>query len=601
MPNTEQTMPSDAEPNVFWRIALFVLCAWILFSHLGKPALFEPDEGRNAEVAREVLLLNDWVTPHYDFIPRLDKPALYFDLVALSYKIFGVSQWSARFPSALAAFGCLFLTYLISRKLFDRRVALWSALILLTTIEFFILSQAVILDMLLTIFLTLGLACFFVGQLKADSGGGRAEFLLMYAAFAAATATKGPIGFLLPGLIICSYILFTRQVTLLRRMELSLGIPLFVVTAVSWYLLAESRNPGYVRHFLWEENILRFATNRFHRTHPWYFYLLALSGGFLPWTFLLPSAAVELSRRPLGRERLFLILWVAVPLIFFSLSSSKLFHYILPVFPPLAVIVGATVGNAFKNSQAKTIRLAAFPMAGYGLLSFALAAVLAQPGILPDLVRSNFGDTLPQVPFLPIVGLLGLTIVAVLGVGLRLWRNPVFIHVATVAAFVLFLQFVDPIVSAVADHRSSRLLAEKAARHIGAADQLVLFGGYPSSLPFYLDIRQPIWVVWSGGKGQVLGSDYVAIKKPEPAPGYGQVLYTFYPFAELWKASDRRLLAFVDSKALDRFERLVQTPVRVIANHGHMVLVESSNLNTTQDDKSFPNSPRSNLTSPHSS
>jgi hypothetical protein len=416
-----------------------------------------------------------------------------------------------------------------------------------------------------------------------------------------ATATKGPIGVLLPGAIICLYLLLTRQIGLLRRMKLFLGVPIFVLTAVSWYLLAELQNPGYVQHFLWEENVARFATTHFHRTHPWYFYLLALPVGFFPWTFLLPSAAVEFSRRPINRERLFLILWVLVPLVFFSLSSSKMFHYILPIFPPLAVMVGATVANAFKNSQAKTIRLAAFPMAGYGLLSVALAAVLAQPGILPDLVRSNFGDTLPQVPFLPIAGLLGVTIVAVLGVGLRLWRNPVFIHVATVAAFVLFLQFVDPIVSAVADHRSSRLLAEKAARHIGATDQLVLFGGYPSSLPFYLDIRQPIWVVWSGGKGQVLGSDYVAIKKPEPAPGYGQVLYTFYPFAELWKASNRRLLAFVDSKALDRFEQLVQTPVRVIANHGHMVLVKSSNPNTTQNDKSLPNFPRSNLTTPRSS
>jgi hypothetical protein len=136
-------------------IALCLFCLVILFSDLGAAALFEPDEGRNAEVAREILLLRDRVTPHYDFIPRLDKPVFFFGLVALSFKIFGLSEWSARLPSVLAALGCLSLTYVLAGAIFGRRAALWSVLILVTSIEFFALSRVVILDMVLTFFITL--------------------------------------------------------------------------------------------------------------------------------------------------------------------------------------------------------------------------------------------------------------------------------------------------------------------------------------------------------------------------------------------------------------------------------------------------------------
>jgi hypothetical protein len=187
-----------ADSPRYWTIGLFIFSAWVLFSNLGVVALIESDEGRNAEIAREILLLRDWVTPHYDFIARLDKPILFFDLVALSYKVFGISEWSARLPSALTAFGCLSLTYFFSGSLFGRWAALWSALILLTSLEFFALSRIVILDMLLTFFLTLALCCFFLGQRGVDQGKGKMSFLLMYVAMGAATLVKGPIGVMLP-------------------------------------------------------------------------------------------------------------------------------------------------------------------------------------------------------------------------------------------------------------------------------------------------------------------------------------------------------------------------------------------------------------------
>ena len=207
-------------PAIYWTIGLIIFSLCVLFSHLGTAVLFEPDEGRNAEIAREILLLRDWVTPHYDFIPRLDKPISYFWLAVLSFHLFGLSEWSARLPSALAAFACLSVTYALARAMFGRWAALWSVLVLLTSIEFFALSRIVILDMLLTFFLSLALCAFFLGQREVAAGKSRLYFLLMYVAMGAATLVKGPIGFLLPAAVIFFYLLLTKRWALLRKLNL---------------------------------------------------------------------------------------------------------------------------------------------------------------------------------------------------------------------------------------------------------------------------------------------------------------------------------------------------------------------------------------------
>ena len=557
------------ELHSFWGVVLLLFCGWALFGHLGQAGLFEPDEGRNAEIAREIQLLKDWVTPHYDFLPRLDKPILFFDLVALSYRFFGLSEWSARLPSALAALGCLLLTYRLSYVLFGRTAALWSALTLVTSIEFFALSQIVILDMLLAFFLTLGLSCFLLGRIAIDRKR-RAYFLCMYLAFGAATLTKGPIGFVLPAMVIFSYLVATRNWSLLRRMELPLGIPLFLLAASSWYVLAEFANPGYLRHFLLQENLARFATDRFHRTQPWYFYFLALPAGFFPWSALLPSVVATLRRRWRSEDHLYLVLWISVPLLVLSLSSSKMVHYILPIFPPLAIVVGAAVAGAFRDSRVWT---AAFPATVYFLFSVILMIVLIWPEVLSAVSMINATQGGAHVPVIAAGSVLFLLILVVGIERPRLVRNPAGFYCATIAAFTLFTLLAPVITVPISDYRSSRSLAERAAPYITASDQLVLYGGYPSSLPFYLKIASPISVVWSGDKRQVLGSDYIALKRPKAAAGNGKVLYSHDEFIQLWQESDRRLVAFVDRGALNRFKRLVSLPFSVLMQSGDTILI----------------------------
>ena len=141
--------------------SLRVVCLVILFANLGGAAFFDPDEGRNAEKAREILLLNDWVTPHENFLPTLDKPIAFYWPVALSFKLFGFSEWAARLPSALAALGCLLLVAQLARRHWGARTALWSCLVLATSVEFFFFARLVNLDMSLTFFITMALFSFY--------------------------------------------------------------------------------------------------------------------------------------------------------------------------------------------------------------------------------------------------------------------------------------------------------------------------------------------------------------------------------------------------------------------------------------------------------
>ena len=164
--------------------------------------MFEPDEGRNAEKAREILVLNDWITPHENFHAVLDKPIFFYWLIALSYKLFGVSEWAARLPSALAAFGCIVMVYFFVRRWWGEWEARWSVLVLATSAGYFVFSRLVIFDMTLTAFIMLALSAFYQATHEPDSTGSWTTCAILYGALGAATLTKGLVGLVVPGIIV---------------------------------------------------------------------------------------------------------------------------------------------------------------------------------------------------------------------------------------------------------------------------------------------------------------------------------------------------------------------------------------------------------------
>ncbi|MBM4299554.1 MAG: glycosyltransferase family 39 protein, partial [Deltaproteobacteria bacterium] len=278
-PQTEAATATDSLerwlPCIVGAGAIFVL-----FYQLGNAALFEPDEGRNAEKARQILLLGDWVTPHENFHPVLDKPIFFYWLIALCYILFGISEWAARLPSALAALGCVILVYAFARIQWGKAQALWSSLILLTSLEFFLLARLVIFDMALTFLLTLALCAFYLASQSDDAKRRRALCLLMYASLAAATLLKGLIGVVLPGMVIIAYLLLTQRWSLLRRLYLVPGALIFLAIVLPWYLEMGARHEGYLRYYFWDEHFGRFASDKFGRSQPWYYFIFVALIGF---------------------------------------------------------------------------------------------------------------------------------------------------------------------------------------------------------------------------------------------------------------------------------------------------------------------------------
>ena len=562
----------ESRQEILWTGALALLCFFVLFHNLGAAALFEPDEGRNAEVAREILLLKDWVTPHYDFIPYLDKPMFFYWPVALAYKLFGVSEWSARLPSALAALGCVLLVYNLAQRPLGAWGGLWSSLVLLTSPAFFAFSRTVIFDMPLTFFITLALWAFYRGK-SADGKPKRLFFLVMYGAMGCATLVKGPIGFVLPAMAISLYLLLTQRWSILREMDVAVGLWLFILVAAPWYLWVELRNPGYIRYFLLEENLLRYLTPHFNRGQPWYYYVEVLAVGFFPWSALIYAPFKQIATALRDERRLFLLLWAVLPLLFFSLSVAKQPGYILPIFPPLSVLMGEAITRMLRASSTKARRPLAIPW----LILLAALSCFTLALSLPDLLTGHLKQQPLEVlalirqisgPFIPL-----LLMLAALSAGASIWAEPRLYYLISCVFFSIFHLFGVAAMELISQMRSSQHLAEKAALLIRPGDQMVIYDSYLSSLPFYLRVDRPIWVVSPGRRSTIMGSLYMAERKPQPSAGFGKTVLSFEEFSEVWNQSPARLLVFADEKRLAPLYQEASVSPKRLLTVGRVALV----------------------------
>ncbi|MGH9327421.1 MAG: glycosyltransferase family 39 protein [Terriglobia bacterium] len=349
---------SSAQPHSFlpssrsW-LLLLVVAAGLFFIGLGRLPLLEPDEGRNAEVAREMLKTHDWITPHYDGLPYLDKPAFFFWMVAGSFRCFGLSEWAARLPSALLALGTALLAGLMGKKMFGARAGIRAGIILAASPLVFAFARLVIFDMPLTFLVSLALFFFWLGSRQSERGLG--IDVAAFASMGIATLIKGPVGFLLPLITLAVYHALSRQFRKLRRVHWAAGWGVFLVITLPWFIEVCLHNPGFARYALWRESLLRFATGgHLHRTQGPFYYIPIYFGGFFPWSFFLLCIAWGRLKqwRALGegahRSELFLLSWAGVVFVFFTISHSKLPGYFLPAMVPLSLLVAA----AWKDADA---------------------------------------------------------------------------------------------------------------------------------------------------------------------------------------------------------------------------------------------------------
>jgi 4-amino-4-deoxy-L-arabinose transferase-like glycosyltransferase len=325
----------------------------VWFALLAGRPLFDPDEGRYAEIPREMLSGGDWVIPHLNALVYLEKPPLQYWLTALTFRAFGQSEFTARLCTGLAGFLSLVMVFLLGRKLWGPDAGFRALAYMTASALFVLLGHQLTLDMLLSFFLTAALCCFLAAQAGSDAPGRRRCWMLgCWAAMALAVLTKGLIGVLIPAATLGSYVLWQRDWPLLRKLNLRWGLPLFAVIAVPWFVLAARENAQFLRFFFIREHFERFLTPIENRTEPWFFFVPVFIVGVLPW---LPQAARALipargNRLPPGHFDASRMLWIwcVFVLIFFSLSDSKLIPYILPVVPALALLCA---GNAAADSR----------------------------------------------------------------------------------------------------------------------------------------------------------------------------------------------------------------------------------------------------------
>ncbi len=323
---------------------LLAVAACMFFVGIGRLALIEPDEGRNAEVAREMLSKGDWITPHFNNFSYLDKPPVFFWAVASSFKVAGLSEASARFPSALAAVLTVFLAWFLARRMFENSTGLYAGIVLATSPLVVVFARDVIFDMTLTFFVTGAMVCYWLRE----AGAERRKLLdvLLFAAMGLATLTKGPVGFLLPLLSIGAYQALRGKLARLKDLNWVLGLATFFAVTLPWFIAVSVQHPDFPGYAFWQESLERFATGHSHRAGPVYYYLIIYLAGFLPWGFFLLYAAFHRIKRwrELRQQQqapvLFLLSWVGVIFVFFSISQSKLPGYFLPAMVPLSILMG---------------------------------------------------------------------------------------------------------------------------------------------------------------------------------------------------------------------------------------------------------------------
>jgi len=321
--------------------ALVVFCLALYFTGLGIRPLWNQDEGMHAGTSMDMLRTGDWITPTVNGEVFFDKPALHNWLVAVSLRVLGPTEFAARLPNAIMGLATVVVLFVIGRRMFGPGPAFLGSVVLATSAQFFALSRTVMHDMTLTFCVTAGLGLFYVGA--SHDFRQRRWFISAAAVLGLAVLAKGPAGLILPGAVAFFYLVLRRELPRVWQMAPGWGIVIFLAVTAPWYIAVAAANPDFVSYFLVELNVGSFVSSESTHPAPFWYYVPVLAGTLIPWSLFLPVALWRSFRQraadPRG-ETLFLLLWIGVYLVFFSMAVSKLATYILPMFPPAALLIG---------------------------------------------------------------------------------------------------------------------------------------------------------------------------------------------------------------------------------------------------------------------
>jgi 4-amino-4-deoxy-L-arabinose transferase-like glycosyltransferase len=459
--------------------AMTLLVLW--FALLEERALWDPDEGRYAEIPREMVTTGDWVTPRLNALLYFEKPPLQYWATAVAYELMGQHNWTARLWSALTGLAGVLLVFYAGRRLHSTRAGLYAASILASSLLYFGLAHLNTLDSGLTFFLSLAVCALALG-LKSDATAleRRTWIAVAWVGAGFAVLSKGLIGVVLPVAALMWYAVLCRDHSIWPKLSPISGAVLLLLITVPWFVAVARAHPDFTQFFFVHEHYTRFTTTEHHRGQPWWFFVPVLALGALPWTVPMLCGLWQAFKERRGgvfAPFRFLAVWAVIVFVFFSVSGSKLVPYVLPAFPALALLAGRYVCTADPVALARQL-----------FWSGVAAALLL--AVLPYAV-SRVGDAV-ESGMIAELKLWCMWVAALWGAGavLSLWAMRKGKVEAAVIGVALSVTLAHQIALAGAEKfvpgKSSAGLAQQIKPYLSASTHIYTIQMYPQSLPFYL-------------------------------------------------------------------------------------------------------------------
>jgi len=470
--------------DIFWLTFFIVIFFGFL---LGIRALSVPDEARYTEIPREMLLFHDVITPHLDGVKYFEKPPLLYWIQAGMLSLFGFNEWVVRIPTAvMGLLGCLGV-YASGRWMFGRQAGILAALVLATSPLYFAMAHSVTLDMTVTLWLTMTLLCFIVAvDLPRETKARRVVAYGMYVGAALAVMSKGLIGIVLPGFVMLSWFFMFGRWREISALYLPSGICIFLAIVLPWHVLVQLKNPEFFHFYFVEQHFTRYFTKAMGRYQPFYWFVPVLLIGFFPWVIFFFARIKSLfpsfwATRATKHREIFLLLWAIEIFFFFSFSDSKLIPYILPCFPPLALLVGLSFSASLKEDVSARASLFSpeVPIALFCALLIFLA------------LSAHFW--FPQLPEEALYSLMWMALpLLLMAAGILFFKSTFSKICCLLVTQILFLWSLIASVPHI-DHRSIKPLALEINRVIQPGDIIASYGNYAQDLPVYT--KQLVWIV----------------------------------------------------------------------------------------------------------
>jgi 4-amino-4-deoxy-L-arabinose transferase-like glycosyltransferase len=359
-----------------WLFIIIFALFW--FGTLNYRHLIPSDEGRYAEMAREMLLTGDWITPRYNGYKYFEKPPLQIWATAVTFQFFGMGEWQARLWAGLTGFLTILLIGFTGSRIYNARVGWLAAIVLASSPMWIISGHFNSLDMGLSAFLVAALCSLLLAQTAQDKNQSRNWMWACWAFMALATLSKGLIGAAIPAMVFVAYSLSTWDWKIWTRLKLFSGMAIYLIITAPWFVMVALRNSEFLEFFFIHEHLQRFTEDTHSRTGPIYYFVPLLLIGILPWLFQIPGAIAQAwqERRQEFSSSWLLVCWFVVIFAFFSVSQSKLPGYIIPIFPALALLIGNRLDHVLGDNNSlplswklQTLGFAVLGCSGFFFLS----------------------------------------------------------------------------------------------------------------------------------------------------------------------------------------------------------------------------------------